>query len=77
MSGLEIDIPEVVAEVEAAFARYEEALVRTTSRPLELCSSFADAHHPLRRRRESIRHRGDPRLRAGRSPAAWRRTLAQ
>ena len=27
MSGLEIDLPELVAEVEAAFRRYEQALV--------------------------------------------------
>ena len=43
---LEIDIPEVLAEVEAVFARYEEALV--TNRPEVLDELFWNSPHTLR-----------------------------
>ena len=42
----EINIPEVLAEVEAVFARYEEALV--TNRPEVLDELFWDSPHTLR-----------------------------
>jgi len=77
MSGLEIDIPEVVAEVEAAFARYEEALVTNDVETLDALF-FADPR--------TIRYGGAENLygieeirafRAGRSPAGLARTLAR
>ena len=52
---MEIDLPEVVAEVKAAFDRYEKAL--TTNDLAALNSIFRDApaDHPLWHRREPLR----------------------
>ena len=50
---MEINIPEVHAQVTAAFARYEAALVGDDVAALQelfLCSP----HHPLRHRREPV-----------------------
>jgi len=72
---LDINIPEVKAEVEAAFARYETALVTNDVETLD--ALFHDAP-------ETIRYGGGENLygyaeikafRAGRSPAGLERTL--
>ena len=49
---MEIDLPEVVAEVTAEFERYEKALVSNDVATLGRDISQRSAHHPLRRRRE-------------------------
>ncbi len=55
---MEIDLPEVVAEVRAAFERYEQALVSNDVATLDAMFRHDSAHHPLRRRREPLRLRG-------------------
>ena len=55
---MEIDLPEVVAEVRAAFERYEQALVTNDVATLDALFRAGRAHHPLRRRREPLRPRG-------------------
>ena len=52
---VEIDLPEVVAEVTAAFDRYEQALVIERRRDARRDVPRRSAHHPLRRRREPLR----------------------
>ena len=59
---MEIDLPDVVAEVRAAFARYEKALVSQRRGDARRAVPQGRAHHPLRRRREPLRPRGDRRL---------------
>ena len=61
----EINLPDVVAEVTAAFARYEDALVTTASTCSTSCSGTSPRDGALRRRREPGRHRRDPRLSRG------------
>ena len=61
-SAMEIDLPEVVAEVSAAFERYEKALVTNDVETLDAMFRKDTAHHPLRRRREPLRPRGGRRL---------------
>lgn len=77
MTGLEIDIPEVKAEVEAVFARYEEALVGNDVETLD--ALFWDDPRV-------IRYGGGENLygideirafRSGRSPVGLARTLAR
>lgn len=77
MSDLVIDIPEVVAEVEAVFARYEEALVTNDVETLD-----ALFHDDPR----TIRYGGAENLygieeirafRIGRSPVGLARTLSR
>ena len=55
---MEIDLPEVVAEVREAFERYEQALVTNDVATLDTLFSPGRAHHPLRRRREPLRPQG-------------------
>ncbi len=47
---MEIDLPEVVAEVREAFGRYEKALVSNDVAALNRNVPRRSAHHPLRRR---------------------------
>ena len=47
---MDIDLPDVVAEVRAAFERYEKALVSNDVPTLDELVSRRSAHHPLRRR---------------------------
>lgn len=77
MSGLALDIPEVVAEVEAVFARYEDALVTNDVETLD--ALFLDDPR-------TIRYGGSENLygiaeirafRAARSPVGLGRTLAR
>ena len=58
-SEMDIDLPEVVAEVTAAFERYEKALVTNDVATLDAIFRDDPAHHPLRRRREPLRLRRD------------------
>ena len=67
---MDIDLPDVVAEVRAAFERYEQALVTNDVATLDDAVPPGRAHHPLRHRREPLRPRGGrgvPRRRARRS----------
>ena len=52
---MEIDLPEVVAEVKAAFDRYEKALTTNDLAVLNTHFSRCPADHPLRHRREPLR----------------------
>jgi hypothetical protein len=74
---MQIDLPEVVAEVQAAFNRYEKALVENDVATLDALFHDDD---------RTIRYGGDENLygyaaiksfRAGRSPAGLARTLAK
>ena len=47
---MEIDLPEVVAQVRAAFERYEKALVGNDVADAQRVVPRRSAHHPLRRR---------------------------
>ena len=58
----DIDLPEVRAEVEAAFAAYERALVGNDVAALDRLFLDRPDHHPLRRRREPPRLRRDRRV---------------
>ena len=49
---MEVDLPEVVAEVRAAFERYEKALVSNDVEVLDAIVPRRSAHHPLWRRRK-------------------------
>ncbi len=64
---MEIDLPEVVAEVRAEFDRYEKALGDNDVAAAQRDLLERSAHHPLWRHRESLR----PRMRSRRfvSPA--------
>jgi hypothetical protein len=55
-AGIEINLPEVVAEVKAAFERYEEALVSNNAAVLDV---ERPANHPLRNRQKSLRLQGN------------------
>ena len=64
---MEINRPEVLAEVKDAFARYEKALAPTPSRSSTV---FRDAQHaPLRRRRKLHGYAAIKAFRAARSPS--------
>ena len=52
---MEIDLPEVVAEVREAFGRYEKALVSNNVAALNEMFPRRSAYHPLWRRRNSLR----------------------
>ena len=77
MTGAEIDLPEVLAEVEAAFARYEDALVHNKIEVLD--ELFWASPH-------TVRYGGSENLygieairafRAARSPAGLARRLSR
>ena len=74
---MEIDLPDVVAEVTAAFERYEKALISNDVAALDPIFRNDPAHHPLWRRRKSLRLPGDRglprRALAGRARARARR----
>jgi hypothetical protein len=74
---MDIDIPEVVAEVEAAFARYETALV--TNDVAVLDELFRDDPRTIRYGTGEILYGYDEikAFRAGRSPANLARTLVR
>ena len=55
---MEIDLPEVVAEVRAAFERYETGARLQRHRDARHPVPPGSAHHPLRHRREPLRPRG-------------------
>ena len=57
-----VDDPETLAEVEAMFAAYERALVGNDVAALDGFFVDFDRGDPLRRDREPLWHRGDPRL---------------
>ena len=69
---MEIDLPEVVAEVRAEFDRYEKALGDERRRDAQRDVPPRSAHHPLRRHRESLRLCRDRGVRSARSPAGLR-----
>ena len=56
---MEIDLPEVVAEVKAAFDRYEKALTTNDLEALNTHFPRCAADDPLRHRREPLRLRRD------------------
>ena len=63
---MQIDLPDVLAEVRAEFDRYEQALIANDVATLDAMFHDDAAHDPLRRRRESLRlsrDRGVPRPR--------------
>jgi hypothetical protein len=77
MTGIEINLPDVLAEVEAAFARYEDALVN--NRLAVLDELFCASPHTVRygvgenlHGIEAIRT-----FRAARSPAGLARSLSR
>jgi Protein of unknown function (DUF3225) len=74
---MDIDLPEVVAEVSAAFARYEQALV--TNDVATLDAIFRDDPRTIRYGGgENLYGYGEIRaFRAGRSPAGLARTLSK
>ena len=59
---LEINIPEVVAEVTEAFMRYERALGRQRRRGARRAVLGQPAHAALRHRRKPVWPRGDRRV---------------
>ena len=73
-----VDDPETRAEVEAVFAAYERALVGNDVAALDAFFLDCAEGDPLRRRREPLRHRGNPgvsrRALAGGSCARLERT---
>jgi hypothetical protein len=73
---MEIDLPHVVAEVRAAFDRYEKALVSNDVPMLDVVSRRS-AHDPLRRRRNPPRIFGVKSFRSARSPVALGRKLSR
>ena len=61
---MDIDLPDVAAEVKAAFDRYEKALITNDVAVLDETFKVDPPHHPLRRRRNPLRpsrDRGVPR----------------
>ena len=74
---MDIDLPEVVAEVSAAFARYEQALV--TNDVATLDAIFRDDPRTIRYGGgENLYGSGEIKaFRAGRSPAGLARTLSK
>jgi hypothetical protein len=69
---MDIDLPEVVAEVKAAFARYEQALVSNDVATLD--AIFRDDPRTIRYGATENLYGYDEisRFRAARSPAGWR-----
>jgi hypothetical protein len=74
---MDIDLPDVVAEVTAAFERYERALMANDVATLNSLFPRRSAHHPLRRRREPYGHAAISNFRAARSPLGLARTLSR
>jgi len=74
--GMEIDLPDVAAEVRAAFARYERALVANDVETLDALSATIP-DDPFRRHREPVRLPGDHGVSAARSPVGLARTLGK
>ena len=74
---MDIDLPEVVAEVTAAFERYEQALV--TNDVATLDALFCDDARTIRYGATEILYGYDAikAFRAGRSPAGLARTLSK
>ncbi|OYW59718.1 MAG: DUF4440 domain-containing protein [Rhizobiales bacterium 12-68-15] len=72
---MEINRPDIVAEVEAAFARYEDALVNNHVETLE--ALFNDSPHTIRYGATEILYGMDEirAFRRGRSPVGLMRTL--
>jgi hypothetical protein len=62
MNATDINLPDVLAEVQAAFARYEDALVNDKVEVLDELFWNSPHHAALRRHREPLRLRRDPRL---------------
>ncbi len=56
---MDIDLPEVVAEVRAAFDAYEKALMSNDVPALNATFRERCAHHPLRHERKPLRSRRD------------------
>ena len=76
--AMEIDLPEVVAEVTAAFERYEKALGVERCRYARRAVSRRSPHHPLRRRSKIFTAIAEiMAFRAARSPAGLARTLSK
>ena len=77
MTDPEINLPDVLAEVTAVFARYEDALVNNDVDVLDELFWDSAAHAALRRRREprTASTRSAPFARRGRAPGLAR-TLA-
>ena len=74
---LDINQPDVLAEVRAAFERYERALVCQRRRRARRAVLAQRGNVALRRQREPVRLRGHRRLPAARSPAGLARTLTR
>ena len=74
---MEIDLPEVVAEVTRRVRRYEQALVSNDVADARRDLPRRSAHHPLRRRREPLRLQGDRGVPRGALAAGLARTLSQ
>ena len=74
---MEIDLPEVVAEVTAAFERYEQALVATTSRRSTRCFATIRAPSATAAARTSTATPRSAAFRAARSPVGLARTLSK
>ncbi|OYY13881.1 MAG: DUF4440 domain-containing protein [Rhizobiales bacterium 35-68-8] len=72
---MEINRPDIVAEVEAAFARYEDALINNHVETLE--ALFNDSPHTIRYGATEILYGMDEirAFRRGRSPVGLMRTL--